>query len=355
MDRRTGFVLVLLLVLTAASYAPLRGGLFVYEDANWLGSIETRSITWAVPGRALTMWTHQQVGADPGRAHLVNVGIHLVNGSLVAALAVPLVGGLGAVVAAGVFLRHPLNSEAVSYISARADLLMTCGILLACVCALQAWRGRWVGVGLGCLVAAHSQELGIVALPLVLLLLVAWRPQERRAIGLCGLALLLAGIVTAARVMAWLLPLDGGVLGWHATLWAQSTMLGRLLALVVWPWGFSIDHDAAAVPYLGQLLAALLTCVLVPVAALNWGAFRLSAWMLGVIALTVGPRFVFRTDETLTEHDLYAAMVAVSVGVGAAVVWLAQRPARERMSSWDFLREFRQQWRARPLHGGVCE
>ena len=161
-----------LLVLTAALYAPTRTHRFVYEDHNWLRAVTEMPAVSLMPSRALSYATHhltwRLVGFDPGLYHLGNVALHLMNGLLVYAVAVALIPGSAAVWGAGVFLLHPLNSEAVNYVSARTDLLMTGGVLLAVWLSLGRltyWRG--VGIAGALVLAALSKEIGLIGVPLV--------------------------------------------------------------------------------------------------------------------------------------------------------------------------------------------
>ncbi len=322
--------LALLLLLTAAVYLPLRDAPYVYEDENWRLVPETHSAL--PPSRALTAWTIRQT-ADPGTAHLVNLGIHLGTGTLVYGLAAVMAGPLAAGVSAGLFLLHPLNSEAVSYVSSRTDLLMTFGIVLAVWSALAlvgAWRVAVMGLGL--LIAAMSKEIGAVGVLLVAISIAAWQANGRRLLGVLALVLLVGAVVQSVRLAAWASMASwsgGSSLEWHAYLQAQATALAGLLSLVVWPVGFTIDHDWLGASPLAALLAVLLTVTLPAVAISAWQSCRLLAWGAAWITLSVLPRFLFRTNELINEHQFYLAFVGVSVLIGAGVAHLVAHRSRQ--------------------------
>lgn len=321
-------LIALVLLVTVACYAPLREAPFTFEDAHYAMALDAPA-QWRVPGRELTIdtfrWTAALTGTSARGFHLGNVALHLVNGALVAAVALEMGSPLGALVAAALFLWHPLNSEAVSYIAARTDVLMTTWVLLAVWCGL-AWvrhGGAWrlVGLGVACLGAALSKELGLLAGPLVVLTVLAWTPATPMRRLLASSLEFGTGLVMGAtwwRVATWL----SGTWPWPTYVSLQAATLWRQLLLVVWFRGFSIDHDpvATAVVWRWAAVAACVACV--PLLAWSWSRCRLLAFTLAWVAVCVGPRFVVEQSEFVNEHQLYTAMVGIALGAGAALASL---------------------------------
>lgn len=338
MDRRHYRALIGLLALTAWLYHPLWAAPFVFEDAKALQA----AVVWELPGRGLTQWAWS-LTPSPDVAHAVNVALHLVNGALVCAVASQLVTPLVAVSAAGVFLLHPLNSEAVAYVTGRGDLLVTLFTLLA-VWAALGWvdrGGRWrAGLGLLALVgAALSKEIGLIALPLVVLTLAAWRPSLRPTAGLVAVLCGLGGLAIGAaghRLASWTVLLNGTpALEWSGFAALQLTAIWHLLALAVWPVGFSIDHDIVGLGPLWTIAAGLLTVLSVALVIRAWRRAPVVAWGLCWIAMCVAPRFVFADVEVITEYKLATAMVGVSALLGSALAALVPESApawRERIA-----------------------
>lgn len=361
MARRTriGFALVGLLVLTAALFAPMREAPFVYEDFNWLASSRTMPATYPIPGRALTAASHAAVWYVAGdlnaaAGHAANLALHLANGLLVfaigGALATPIVGA----VAAGVFLLHPLSASTVMYVSARADLLMTTWTLLAVwICLQRVTWWRVVALALALVLAGMSKEIGVVAMLLVGLTLCLCR---RSVIGHVYLAPLWVGLgvvcgqaLTAIASWAQMGAAVDGVsqVSWADFLLLQMTALWHLLALVppssLWFTGFSIDHDIVGLSSRETVVAGLLTVQ--AIAVWLWACRRapLVAWGLAWVAVSVAPRFIFRTSEFLTEPQMYTAMAGVSVLVGAGIARLwAWRPQPSAL--WEFISVYRREW-----------
>ncbi len=153
-------VLVAILVVTALTYhGALRNG-FVWDDLytivnnraidaissmpswfirpeTWSSRIEVsyRPVITASFGLDVALW-----GRDPFWFHATNIAIHLGNILLTYVLAVRLWRHpWSAVIAAGFVALHPINAEAVNYVSARSSLLSVF-FALAAVASWARWR-----------------------------------------------------------------------------------------------------------------------------------------------------------------------------------------------------------------------
>lgn len=312
--------------VAAALYGAALAAPFIYEDANWMAAT---TLEWAFPGRVLSSMTYQAVPLMPVPQHAVNLGLHLLNGLLLYAVVAVLAPSVALWVMA-VALLHPLAVSSVSYAAARPDLLLTSGILLACWCALGAPRWfRWLGLGAGVAIAALSKEIGVIAVPIVALTAWVWRRDSPVFVASLTATVMLvgAGVGTAFATLAhwWTLPAEAGgaALPWLAWLSLQNAALWHLLALVMWPAGFSIDHDTLALSDRAQVVAACLSAAALMGLVACWSRASLIAWSLGLITLAVLPRFVFRTSEFITEAQMVLPMVGISVlaGAGLASLW----------------------------------
>ena len=121
--------------------------------------------------------------------HTTNILLHAVNALLVFFVLLRLSNGnIFVASAAGVlFAVHPLHAEAVSWVSARKDLLSAAfflGSLLAYMRFQKTDSVRWYALALGFFLFALLSKVVVVGLPLILLLL-AWRNGERVDRALC--------------------------------------------------------------------------------------------------------------------------------------------------------------------------
>lgn len=97
------------------------------------------------PIQALTyMGEYQLWGLKPFGYHLTNLLLHLANAMLLYTLITPLATKRAALVASLLFVVHPLQTEAITYISGRADPLALGFLLLALLAYREAQRGpQW--------------------------------------------------------------------------------------------------------------------------------------------------------------------------------------------------------------------
>lgn len=324
MDDGRRVTLAGLLLVAAWLYAPLLSAPFVFEDAHNLASVPY----WSIPGRGLAIWTWTLV-TDPWSAHLLNVALHLVNGVLVFLVASAVASPLAALCGAGVFLLHPLSSEAVAYATGRGELLLTAFSLVAVWLAL-AWTNRagWWRLalcGLALVGAALSKEIGLVAGALVVLTLHVWRPSWAPARFVINALCVAAGVAVGMswdRLASWTISANS-VHDWPTFAAYQLTAVWHLLALMVWPVGFSIDHDIVGLSPHWRLAAGLLTVQAVAVTCLAWRRAPLVAWALCWVGLVVAPRFIFATNELTKEYQMYPAMPAIALLVGCALAAIA--------------------------------
>lgn len=320
-----------LLSVTTVLLAPVIGYGFVYEDRRdahlTLDASRLSEQIRLQPFRAITSLSRvldmTMFGIQPWAFHLGSLLWHLVNVALVFALAVHVLPFWGALAAAGIFAWHPLQVEAVAYVSARSDLLATTGVLLALLAASAgSSAGALVGVAIACL----SKEAAIMAWGLVPL----WAWWTRAPLRWVRWSLL--SLSGGALAVWWLWDRIGGlqvtldsVLAGHqlATIW-------RLAALLVVPWGFTIDHDWQSLAWLGPsalILSLGLTawCLTEGLWSRSWLAL---AWLWTLGALL--PRLFVPLYEGLHEHHMMMPMVVWCLCAGHYL----SKPMRGRVFLW---------------------
>lgn len=347
MSRR--LVLILCACLTLAAYAPTWRAGFVYEDLRVvMGTpIVQQQAPWNWRDlRSLSILSfrlnHALDGNNPRGYHAVNVCVHLVNGMLVFLLAESLIGGWGAVAAAGLFWLAPIQTESVAYLAGRTELLAAFCVLLATVLALRLSLGRsCVLVPLVLLAGLLTKETAAVGFLLVPL--VAWvqLPDLRTTVWRHGtLALeVLIGVAVVGAIAAWLLRpvlhLDQGALGNERSLlgyWSiQSWAIGRYVVEAFIPIGLTIDHDFELMPH---ALAYLAFADLIALAIWTWHV-RISkpliACSLAWVLLALLPRMLVRIPEYANEHQMYLPFVGLwflaGMGVNRWVPWREEAAA----------------------------
>jgi len=191
-----------LAIVTFVLYARVGGHQFLhFDDDRYLtanpvvaAGFSAAGVRWAFTTFSVANWhplawlSHmldvQVFGLRPGPHHLVNAGLHAVNGAVLFLVLARLTGAtLLSFVSAALFAFHPLHVESVAWVSERKDLLSTFfGLLLLGAYARFAARPsplRYVAVFLLLAASLMAKAMWITA-PFLLLLL-DWWPLQRVA------------------------------------------------------------------------------------------------------------------------------------------------------------------------------
>jgi Flp pilus assembly protein TadD len=317
---------------------------------------------------AMSAALDRAIGApgEPLGFHLGNIVLHLACGLLLLGVlrrtlrqhagedaSAP--GDLLAVGIAAIWLLHPLQTEAVDYLTQRTELLVSWCYLAVIYCSIRAWdaqparRGGWYVAGIAaCLLGMGSKEVMVSAPIMVVLYDVAfrlggWRDlarvtrgRQRFYAGLVATWLLLAALVassTRAPGVSGVTPL--------AYLHTQGWAVLRYLRLVLLPFGLSVDYGMRAmsgwrgVPGLVVLAAlALGTIRAWRTPSTRWLGFC-GAWFF--LLLAPSSSVVPVPTEVAAERRIYLALAAVIVVLvigGAELVRRIQWSTMTRRQVW---------------------
>jgi hypothetical protein len=281
----------------------------VMLPARWIDCFrQTRPLT------ELTFWLNDQLfGRSPVSWHVVDLLLHLVVVALVWDALRKLIGDRAGLIAAAIFAVHPIMTEPVAYVFARATLLATLFSLLA----IRSWiAGRFWIAAMWFTVAMLSKE-ECAALPLVLILLPGSRfwsrdHRERSAF----LAMLIIALAIGIRTLFAAAAIQGSGVGSHAGisplpyLASQGLVIWRYLRLFAIPWGFSIDPSLARPSLWIALLAwaALAAVCLIP--------FRGRFWFLMGLLLLAPSSSILPAADLAADRRMYLPMVAFCACAG---------------------------------------
>jgi hypothetical protein len=278
-------------------------------------------------------------GARPLGFHLTNVILHGLNGFLVFRLAARMLSSVApaglmrnvAIFAAALFLVHPSHSEAVVWISGRADLLATCFVLASLLFYLayeDKTRRLYLFASIGCFVLALLAKESAVCLPF--LILVAGRNLSRRR-NIRHLLLVTSSYIVIlfafVIIRAWFI---GGIVGGYGTAqhlnfapeWIRDRLLEAIVRSVVPPlpvsWSmFLFKPLQSPIFYLIAVVAAAGIAVTVLVRRRRYNAAERKLqnrflWLLaGMFLIALLPVINLRLSlyETLGERFLYLPSV----------------------------------------------
>jgi len=361
---------------------------YIYFNSNVLGGLTLNGIQWVLKGghegnwHPLTSLSHMLdvafFGLNAGAHHLVNVGFHAVNASLLLLLLYRMTGSLWcSALTAALFAVHPLRVESVAWASERKDVLSGLFWMLTLLAYERYARDqrvfRYVLVVV-CLALGLMAKSMLVTLPCVLILLDYWPLKRYRGIVTTGIEELPARNSYAPRTPLFLilekvpllcLSFAASVL----TVAAQTKTLERFtfsviplaprisnavssyvtyLGKSIWPSDLAIfyPHPALVSPqtyhsFSGHFFMAL--CVLVVISALAlrsvWRRPYLAVgwlWFLGTLVPVIGIAQV--GWQSRADRYTYLPMIGIYI-----------------MVSWG-LRDIVMQWpRAKPwVLGFVC-
>ncbi len=322
-----------ILALTVAVYAPALGASFHFDDfAIFADRFVTAADGWwqvfrVSQTRPLTYLTFlmnfQAGGAVPWGYHAVNLALHL--GAVAAAWSVfrRLLRPPQAWFATALFALHPLQTEAVSYVFARATVLAT----LLCLLAWRDWLAdrRWRAVAWFAAALLAKEEC--VAFPLFLFatdwLRDRWQRQSAAPLG----AMVAASLAAGVRLLLVASQTAGSGVGVHPAgkyLLTQPKVIWEYMQLLVLPIGQNFDHDVKLWSPADWAGTAALVALVALVGVALWKRSR-AAWWLGALVLLAPTSSLIPLADLMFEHRLYLPIISLAAGVGEWVTRL-KRP-----------------------------
>jgi tetratricopeptide (TPR) repeat protein len=182
-------------------------------------------------------------GLNPADYRTINIAIHFCNAVLIFLILKIFSGGIPEIVplsASALFLLHPINSEAIIYISSRSDLLMTFFILSAFAALI---RGRHTASLILYVLALLTKEPSIIFIILAASYSALYKPPRLSYKYFLHLAL-----ITASYFIYYCLffigPSSGGIIHSLASnIFLQSRVAVFYLRLFFFPFNLDIAHE----------------------------------------------------------------------------------------------------------------
>jgi protein O-mannosyl-transferase len=345
-----------------AVYAPALHGPFTFDD-YYLPFFQERSasdvpIMGVRPLLHLTFWLNRRISdLQPYSYHLFNVILHWVNGLLVALIAARLLSwaGLlqarerlvGAGFAAAVFLLHPLQTEAVSYVAGRSETLSVLFAFAAFAWFLYRRRdgiGWWDAAAVVVLFAAAvmTKEHTMALLGVLVLTDLYWRRgsavEQVKSNWRLYVPIAAAGTVGLMFVLRVLGASESAGFGykeftWQQYLYTQFRVIWEYLRLFLLPTGQNFDYQYRISASLLEpgTVAALMGLLAVTCAAFFYRRkYRLSSygWFLFLILLSPTSSFVPIADA-MAERRMYLPMIGLLLIVADLMSrWKSRTPLR---------------------------
>jgi hypothetical protein len=334
--------LALLMLVGLGAFWPALHGVFTFDDYSWIlnnprvlhvASYGDVNRPVALLTFAANLWTH---GPAPLGFHVVNVALHLANTALVVVLLRRLTGPWVATVGAGVFLLHPAQTEAVTYVSGRATSLAVFFLLLAHLAALRALdrrARRWTLASLVAFALAVLSKEPTLVYPLIL---AGWLIATRRLSWKAALRVAWPHFATAGCLLIVALAAHEGYRGLVISVLRSNMETGALSGRIeglagltrtlVLPWTTSLDHGRRAIGVADlAMVAAAAAGVVVAWRTRKPACVAGAAWI--ITALLPTHLLALRT-EPVADRLLYLPMVGVAMIAVALGEALAERRGR---------------------------
>ncbi|MBL8228044.1 MAG: glycosyltransferase family 39 protein [Bryobacterales bacterium] len=270
---------------------------------------QTRPLTW------LTFWANFQLGGtNPTGYHAVNLLLHLANIALVWTVLRRLAPAAAATIATVIFALHPLQTEAVTYVFARATLLMT----LFCLLSLRDWTIQRHGRAIAWFALALLAKEECVTYPLVLALLhlsISRDVRERKPIA----AMLALSAVLGARVLWATAVTQGSGAGAQSGIApldyfsVQGAAILRYLRLLFWPHGFSFESPLTVA---AQWWAWLPIAISAYVATRRFDKAREGFWWLSALLILAPSSSILPAMDLSADRRTYFALAAMGAVIG---------------------------------------
>lgn len=273
--------------------------------------LQTRPLTY------FTFWLNYQLGGQNAIGyHAANLALHLFALWLLYPILLRLFGKKAAWIAVALFAFHPIQTEAVVYVFARATLLAT----VFCLLAARSWldERHWAAAGWFVLALLSKEEC--VTFPFFLLLI-------RRAL-LPAAGMLCLSLAAGCRVLLALkiLHISGAGAGAGISpldyFTTQGTVILRYLRLLLAPYGFTCDPD---IPIVRDWRAWVAWMVILGVATVLWKRNVHGRWFAGGLILLAPSSTIFAAQDLAADRRLYLPMLAFALLGGLFLSYVDRR------------------------------
>jgi Flp pilus assembly protein TadD len=364
-----------IIILTAVAYSPALRAPLIFDDIASIGTNATLRTVWPlsiplspppntpVSGRPIanlsfainraasdvqpSELTANVAPADTVGFHLVNLALHILSGLLLFGIirrTCVLVGrsasrdgnSIGLFVTA-IWLVHPIQTEAVNYLTQRTELLVSLFYLGVIYSSIRSWdagttrrRLGWCALGVvACLLGTGSKEVIVGAPVMVLLYDRAFRATSWRALFqtpwrrwyyvtlFAALAPLIWLVGASNRVTT---SSAGPATSWFSYLLTQGWAIAHYLRLTLIPVGLTLDYGTRVVSFAHAIPGVIVVAVLGLATVGAW--MRLVEWRVLAfcgawffIVLAPSSSVIAISSEIAAERRIYLALTAVIVAV----------------------------------------
>ena len=364
MPRHTRAIVIGLVLIGALLYAFNMGNVLFWDDADWilnnpcvqapmshLSCLLTRDVLAGIGQtsnyfRPLLMLTFAfnwaLGGASPFGYHLISNALHIANAIVLFLLLSRLLKEERvAAIAALIWLVHPLQTEAVAYISGRGDPLSVCCMLVSMLLWLRSDRWRWGAIATAVLAILSRETAVLLPLYMVVTVMVmdggsSWMQSLKRSLIASWPFFAISALYGILRLTVLNF---AGTLNWYAAsnvytehisyrIYTFLEVFGVYARLMVMPLGLHMERN---VPVMTSMLAApvlvgaALLLALIVAAIVFWRrGNRVWMWSVFMMLVPLAPSsgILAPINALIYEHWLYLSLIGFAVLVAMYAVRL---------------------------------
>jgi tetratricopeptide (TPR) repeat protein len=351
---------LLMAVPVVLAYANAFGGVFIFDDAIRLVRNDLLNRPWACmvgSSRPLTMLAFslnaRLTGVTPESFRAVNLALHIAAGWALygwmrRSLALPSLQRLFgeglrpwvAAAAATVWLVHPLQTESVTYIVQRSEVLMGLFYLVTLYALTRGAAApvghRWYTVSVVACALGMASKPVMATAPVMALVFdrtliggsfrEAWRRRRPVHVALAATWLIPLALLSVPHESATSAGAGSGVTSWSAYLATQQGVVLHYARLAVWPGVLCLDYGwPEAVGWAAVAVPAAGVAILLAVA--GWGVLKRRSWgypALWFFAVLAPTSSVIPIADLAVEHRVYLPLAGLCALAVAGSVWLCQ-------------------------------
>jgi tetratricopeptide (TPR) repeat protein len=362
-DKQFAYVL-LIIGIGALVYLNSFEGSFIFDDKLFVNeNIQSLRQAMFAPGNisrpfiGLTLGINYAIsGYEEWSYHLLNLLVHMcaalclygiVRRTLLTHKLCETFGERSAILAliiALLWMVHPLQTQAVTYIIQRCESIMGLFYLLTLYCAIRCFASQrkplWYAAAFAACAGGMLSKQVMVTAPLMVLLYDylfispslkhIWQQRKGFYFGLAAtwcllVATLIASPVndTAGFAVKTISPFEYYL--------SEFRVIVQYIKLAFYPLDLSLDYGWKKATGMGEILPFAIPILLLQ-AATFWGIYRrkpqafLGAWFFGILALTSS---FMPFSDLVFEHRMYLPLAAIVSGVVLGADWLAARLAKQ--------------------------
>gem|GEM_PF-490984 len=280
-------------------------------------------------------------GLDTFGYHILNLLIHTINAFVLYLIFFRYAEtnkdkkySLKYLLAAVIFLIHPINTESVTYISSRSSVLSGFFVLMSLLCFFRGTEDRlhagfYIASILFFTLGLSTKEASIVLFPLLILFDYFFISKGLKnlfsRLKYYFLYILLISLLSAIYIHYVTMPMPDAERPWHTHILTELKVFAEYLKLLLIPVGLNIDHDIKPSNFIdGYVVFSLaLMLTLISTAIFLKKRWPVISFAIIWVFINMAPFLAIRLNDFMAERWMYIASIGFSIGIAEVLILLS--------------------------------